>query len=180
VYFSHHWTADGQRRDDLHETEHVVLEAASGKTIALTQDHLLPVLVNGTRSVNLAARHVVPQRDYIQDVETGPSLVVAARRQVRSGLYLPATQSGQLVVDGIVASCYTDKSMSQQTNDALFAALARLQRLLPGAVFARLVGAMDMADGYCSSWTNGYSLNSWFIGLGLALAVRKAVTLVSA
>lgn len=73
------------------------------RTLAISPGHLLPVIGRG----------VIPARDVqIGDAlvtEEGDKAIVAeVTNEIRQGMYAPTTLRGELAVDGIQVSCYTD------------------------------------------------------------------------
>jgi Hint module len=103
VYGFGHW-------DPNHEETFIQIEfdGGDGTTMPLNKVHISPMhLVFVTRNNNrmdlIRAVDVI-----IGDVLTGSKQVTAIHRIIQKGVYTPLTQSGDIVVNGIVASNYVD------------------------------------------------------------------------
>ncbi len=80
-----------------------ILTTASGHQIAMTGKHYIPLhpARNLTRASQVRVGHLLE----LADGTTSP--VVRVHTERRTGLFNPHTLDGQIVVDGVVASCYT-------------------------------------------------------------------------
>jgi hypothetical protein len=80
-----------------------VLTTASGHKLTLSSKHYVHLLPN----YNLTqARHV--RVGHVVELANGTaSAVVAITTERRNGLYNPNTLDGKIVVNGVLASCYT-------------------------------------------------------------------------
>ena len=80
-----------------------ILTTASGHQIAMTGKHYVPLhpARNLTRASEVRIGHLLELAD------GSTSAVIRVHTERRSGLYNPHTLDGQIVVDGVVASCYT-------------------------------------------------------------------------
>ena len=83
------------------KTAFVALETAAGAQLLLTPDHYLHV--NGS----LAAAHTVQVGHHVTLADGTRSAVTAVRKQWAAGLYNPHTLHGDIVVDGVQTSTYT-------------------------------------------------------------------------
>lgn len=98
VYFFGH-------RDPVALSEFVRIEStsAANKPLFISPGHYL--YVNG----RLATASTVGVGDKLRDPKGKDTLqVVSVSREMRRGLYAPTTLHGDLVVDGVVVSCYTN------------------------------------------------------------------------
>lgn len=111
---------------ELQASKFVTLTSASGHTIRLSPDHMLPIAKPGQPATVAFSQHVlVPaSRVAVGDnvfVSAGAyggaagdtaksSTVVAAEEQTRPGAYNFHTAEGTIVVDGVVASSFTTRS----------------------------------------------------------------------
>jgi len=98
--------------DASQEAEFVTLATASGLSLTLTPNHLIyKVSCNGEPN-----RMTVPSGD----IEVGncvlaqkdglmvPDRVLSIDKSTKTGIYSPLTTEGNIVVDGILASCYSN------------------------------------------------------------------------
>lgn len=127
------------------------LETQSGRVLVLTKGHYLlvndlvaradTISVGDTVNVAVLSSHRYKvQHDRIVDV----------KRWLGLGLYNPQTRSGDIVVDGIVASCYTE-AVSPVIAHAMLAPVRGLANFgvgwLQGAVAATVAGAAKRITG---------------------------------
>jgi len=165
LLLSRHWSG-WQRLDDQHVSQHITLTMLSGHTLILTPHHLVPVKVDGNQSVILlAAKDVVPLRDHLTTT-SGPSTVVAVGFTRLPGLHMPITQSGLVVVDGVLASCWTSSSPNPTFMTGAMYSLAILHAWLPASVYQALASAIDLAEAGLMSDNNGIH---WAVLCGLVV-----------
>ncbi len=89
-------------------TSFYVLTTASGKTLALSARHYVYLLASNPSNaepVVLQARHARMGHSLLL-ADGSRSPIVAVTRERRAGLYNPHTLDGNIVVDGVLASCY--------------------------------------------------------------------------
>jgi hypothetical protein len=78
----------------------------SGKKLALTAEHFIHKLIDGEI-------HIVPARDvnvgdYLIGDTGNPVLVESLSTEFYQGMYAPLTSSGELLVEGVLASCFVE------------------------------------------------------------------------
>lgn len=127
--------------------ETIVTDAQLGediRTLAISKGHLLPVIGRG----------VIPAReikigDALVTVEGGQAIVAKAKDQILRGMYAPTSLSGELAVNGIRVSCYTDIVPSWLAHVTL-APLRGMYRLGGSAV--ALVMSFDLLHEKSFAW----------------------------
>jgi len=99
------------RRHDI-QTTFVNIKTAVGTSLSLSPEHLLPV-------VKCGGQETVSNVRYAKDATVGECLLVKDGDQIReseiteigretkTGIYAPLTKSGTVLVDDVVASCYS-------------------------------------------------------------------------
>lgn len=126
------------------------LTTASNHTLAVTPDHYLPL----PGGIHKSAGNIVEGDELLIQATEGfqPSLVVGVNFVEEEGLFNPYTVAGDLVVDGVLASCHSswfleglfdDETKIVQVYEQLFAPLRIMFHLAP-AWFARF--EQEMAD----------------------------------
>ena len=123
VYFFDHQVDGGAH-------EFVRLALADGRALELTGGHFLPVGESLDAATMTRARDVAAGAPLLvlaggagaKGVE--PVVVTAVSRVAKAGLFAPVTASGTVVVDGVVASAYSDWVL-----DPLFDALGATHKL---------------------------------------------------
>ena len=180
-------------KDGVRANAYRILTLASGRQLALSPRHFIPVASDG--SASWGAR-VVKAADEVgigdvvwydaADGGTASSTVTAVATEARPGLFNPLTMGGTIVVDGVVASAHSDwfldKIASPATQDAVYQAL-----FLPVRAAYRVIGP-EWTETVAERWgvvdaVRDASLPSafgWlvaFAGAGLALVWwrRRAV-----
>lgn len=114
----------------------VRLATAAGPTITLTHGHYVPV------SGKLVCAESVEVGDELRLAKGGVSRVVSKDEVIEYGMFNPQTAHGDIAVEGIVASTYTDAVPPQGAHAllapvrALFGAGARFTCEAIGSVFA--------------------------------------------
>jgi hedgehog protein len=108
-------------RDQEARRQFYVIETESGVTLTVTPSHLVYADINGNdvnsndvnsndvESFEALYASKVREGDYIlvqQNGQLKPSRVVSIETKIFSGVFAPLTSSGNLVVDGALASCY--------------------------------------------------------------------------
>lgn len=107
-------------RDSISKAKYVTLVAREHnntlRSIRLSPGHLLPVWHKG----NIEARHV-QLGDWVYTVD-GRATVIDIGMTVEYGMYAPVTMSGEMIVDGVVVSCFTS-IVNERVATALLAPL---------------------------------------------------------
>jgi len=133
VYFFSH-------RDDDSVSTFVELATLDSHRIVLTPGHLLPIFNSSNSASNLrAAAHVRPGD--VVATSRGASVVSRVSLVKKRGLFNPHTHTGEIVVDGVLASVYTT-AVPQWLAHALLAPLRLLSRTSHGVQL--LLRAPDM------------------------------------
>jgi len=107
---------------DAHATASFVRIETDSHAIELSGSHYLPV--NG----RVVSAERVAVGDHVELGEGGVGVVKGVRRVSGVGLYNPQTMDGRIVVDGIVATCYT-RAVDPRLADVLLAVPRMLYRL---------------------------------------------------
>merc|ERR1719512_132282 len=83
----------------------VQVTTASNHTLAVTPDHYLPLSGGGHKSAGLLT---FGDELFVQSVEgLAPSPITSVDMVEEQGLFNPYTTTGDLVVDGVLASCHS-------------------------------------------------------------------------
>lgn len=172
VYFFDHQVGGGAH-------EFVRLALAGGAALELTGGHFVPVGSSLAAATMKRARDVVPG-DLLLTLARGGAAsaeeVASVTRVTKAGLFAPVTASGTVVVDGVVASAYSDWVL-----DPLFDAFGAAQKLpaamhivhAPLRLAYSLLGARAMRA--LSPIVAGVAmLDAAQIAAGLGLAVSAA------
>ena len=110
-------------RDPEMRRQFYLIETESGVTLTVTPSHLVYADINDVNSNDVNSNDVlrevesfeavyasrVREGDYIlvqQNGQLKPSRVVSIETKIFSGVFAPLTSSGNIVVDGALASCY--------------------------------------------------------------------------
>lgn len=109
-------------KDAASHSDYVRISTVSGHSIALSPGHYL--YVNGNL---MTARSVVPGH-YLETSQGNPTRVVAVDREVSRGLFAPHTMHGDLIVDNIRVSSYT-QALHPAVAHRLLAPLRILHRM---------------------------------------------------
>lgn len=117
-------------------------QVAGGKVIKLTADHLIFIAevsesISSSDSSFVSRSHAVPAKDvavgqflWLQSDDglgVGPALVTSVKRINGEGLYAPLVTTGIVIVDGVVASCYSHV----QSHDLAHLAMTPLRWMAP-------------------------------------------------
>lgn len=125
VYFFDHEVQD-------QTAEFVVIGLVNGRSIELTAGHFVPVGSSLKDAVMRRASAVEPGMPMLVLSEDGatsePVLVDSVGTASRPGMFAPVTGSGTVIVDGVIASAFSDWAL-----DPIFDALG-LTHLLPRAM----------------------------------------------
>ena len=131
----------------LGDIQHEFVELDTEHTsIRLTDGHYLRV--NGVQ----AAAGVVREGDRLTLKDGREVEVIAVRRVILAGLYNPQTTQGSIVVDGVVASCYTRAVQSGAAH----------------ALLAPLRAAFDRVGLVCRAFENGGGVFTHWMPSGTA------------
>lgn len=137
--------------DPVTWTRFVRIEANGGQVLSLTTSHFLPVngLISPARDVRAGdvVATMVMENGYWMVRE---DQVVSVKLHMERGLYNPQTANGDIVVDGVVASCYTD-AFDPLAAHALLAPL----RFLAAIRTRWLRDTVASSIGSVSSWVTG-------------------------
>ena len=106
-------------RDPKETRQFLTIQTESGHSLTLTPTHLIYTSAGDDRQGAAEATAEVMEAVYAKDVQEGDfvlvhdslGLIKAVRvthveARVHSGVFAPLTSAGNLVVDGVVASCY--------------------------------------------------------------------------
>lgn len=119
---------------------YVVVSTRAGARLALSEGHTIEVARRGliaARDLRVGDRLLAANGDRVA--------VTAITRELREGMYAPTTSSGQIVVNGIVVTCYTESVRF----DVAHALLAPLRAVFGDGAWT---GAMAMARGFARVW----------------------------
>ena len=86
--------------------EFVEINTKSGRTLSISSGHLLHI----GDAKNLKAAGTVEEGHTITLADGTTDKVVGITKAVKAGIYAPQTTTGEIVVDGVLASCFTDYS----------------------------------------------------------------------
>jgi preprotein translocase subunit YajC len=120
--------------------EVVKLSTDGAKQLRLTPNHY--VYVNGT----LAAAHVVQPGDKVTLADGTQAAVVNVTREMANGLFNPHTLHGDVVVDGIITSTYTQGIAPGLAHAALWPVRALYQAGINVAEDEFASGSQTVAD----------------------------------
>ena len=88
------------------------LNLADGKALELTSGHFVPVGASLAEATMTRARDVAAGDAVLVASDGGktyePAVVASVEAVERAGLFAPVTASGTVVVDGVIASAYSD------------------------------------------------------------------------
>lgn len=132
-------------------TQFIRVKTAGGHALSLTTSHFLPV--NGlllragdVRVGDVISTMVMENRSWtVRDDH-----VTSVEFRMETGLYNPQTARGDIVVDGVIASCYTD-AVEPLAAHALLSPLRGLAQLRAGHVCSAIALSIDRV----SSWVTG-------------------------
>ncbi|XP_067140721.1 sonic hedgehog protein-like [Centruroides vittatus] len=93
------------------QAEYLILQTANEQSIRISANHLIFSSVNNLSTLEIKFAGNINIGDYLlvsnqTDQTFEPSSVMQITRDVMDGAYVPLTQTGTLLVDGILASCY--------------------------------------------------------------------------
>jgi hypothetical protein len=145
VFFSRHWAEGGgwTRNDAQVRASYLNITLRSGATLPVSTQHLLFTCGGKDR----VAAGKVAQGDVLVDTEQGCSVVTSVTPPyVLRGAYSPMTASGAIVVNDVLASCYTEQSwVSEDVAQAWFGAVAAMAH---AGVSTNALAALAMAVDY--------------------------------
>jgi hypothetical protein len=90
-------------RDDYSVVQFVEILFAD-KRVALTENHFIYVLRNGEKEILPAMK--VQDTDFLIDASGEPVLIKSIQIRLHRGMYAPLSSSGELIVEGVQASCF--------------------------------------------------------------------------
>jgi len=130
------------RRTDV-TTKFIDVETGAGTHMSLTPGHMVPVVACdavGTPELKAAGSLGLDECVLVnRDGQVNPSRIVGLSESTKTGIYAPLTQSGNLVVDNTVGSCYSNHE-GFNTQNAFYRVFMMLQNMLSGS------GAMSVVD----------------------------------
>ncbi|XP_023216790.1 sonic hedgehog protein-like [Centruroides sculpturatus] len=93
------------------QAEYLILQTANEQSIRISANHLIFSSMNNVTTLETKFAGNINVGDYLlvsnqTDQTFEPSSVMQITRDVMDGAYVPLTQTGTLLVDGILASCY--------------------------------------------------------------------------
>ena len=145
---------------NFHESESeptVVIETKGGGSIRLTHDHLIHVTTNVSDVIQAVQARSVKPGVYVITRNNQKEKVVGVRKNGRQEhVVAPYTASGNLIVNGIVTSCYSRVTSHRMAHLALYP--------------LRLLGSFDHDDKLVTSyirflrWLGSFLLPSWYFG----------------
>ena len=145
---------------NFHESESeptVVIETKGGGSVRLTHDHLIHVIANTSDVIQAVQARSVKLCDYVITRKGGREKVVGVRKSGKhEHVVAPYTASGNLVINGIVTSCYSRINSHRMAHFALYP--------------LRWLGSFDHDDVVVTSyirllrWFGDFLLPSWYYG----------------
>jgi len=99
--------------DPSHVAEFVDITTMSGHKMSLTGNHLIYTTTckspTGEKKVQLANELLTNQCVFVEkDNQLIPTEIISIEKSMKSGIFAPITEEGNLIVDGIWASCYSN------------------------------------------------------------------------
>jgi len=121
--------------DPAQVAEFVDLTTESGHKLSLTENHLIYAVDcdgGSPRSPVMAGQLEVGKCVLVQgaDGELMTTPVVSIEKTTKTGIYSPLTASGSIVVDGVLASCYSSVE-SEGLQKFMFSYISAIKDLLP-------------------------------------------------
>lgn len=142
LFLSRHWESSTMIRGDLKDTTFSFIELKTAfYKIVLTKSHRVK-----TARGFVSAGSVRAGLDSVYTATGKQDLVLSTKLVQDQGVYFPVTRSGTIVVDGIVASCFSDETFASAPHlliDIALNALSVLQRTLPSETYARIAASID-------------------------------------
>lgn len=151
------------RVHDVVYDDFMTITADDGSSVTLTPGHY-------TYAPTLKRAADVRVGDRLQRADGTEGRVVELRYRVRgTGLFNPHTESGTIVVDGLVQSCYTESVQAAKAH-ALLAPVRMLWKVVPQSVWRRM--ALDIGDGERDGGGNVHGRRTW--GLRMLMPLVKS------
>lgn len=157
--------AFGHRDKEKETLFYQIYTDANDNPLEMTGSHLVYVAEHSATSPkrnNLISKRAdqIEAGDLLVSADQGPVTVTAINTIMRKGIYMPLTQSGKVVVDGILSSCYV--SIEEEAPNAIETSMALLseETILHLWLSPIRMLCMGVSPAYCNSY-NKEGILSW-------------------